>query len=217
MWHVSRYSVATAQWAGTQQAPRLYQKSTRFGCWKFANLNTWTTDSGNNTVSQTARVPPQHGNKTDWDVYENKTMQMQTNKKTMLENQTFDFQSQSLSLRSVTTEKLWTENVKRRRFIHSELQSSAGGHQGQNQLEHSSGLIVTSLLQVSLLTLKQTIYTYIFIYIRVYRIHPDSGYKIVTLKKKNKRDVTLAFLRTILFCITRSMASKHTSEGQQVI
>lgn len=59
-----------------------------------------------------------------------------------------------------------------------ELQSSAGGHQGQNQLEHSSGLIVTSPLQVSLLTLKQTIYTYIFIYIRVYRIHPDSGYKI---------------------------------------
>lgn len=128
---------------------------------------------------------------------------MQTNKKTMLENQTFDFHS--------------TENVKRRRFIHSELQSSAGGHQGQNQLEHSSGLIVTSLLQVSLITLKQTIYTYIFIYIRVYRIHPDSGYKIVTLKKKNKRDATLAFLRTILFCITRSMASKHTSEGQQVI
>lgn len=72
MWHVSRYSVATAQWAGTQQAPRLYQKSTRFGCWKFANLNTRTTDSGNNTVSQTASVPPQHGNKTDWDVYENK-------------------------------------------------------------------------------------------------------------------------------------------------
>lgn len=188
MWHVSRYSVATAQWAGTQQAPRLYQKSTRFGCWKFANLNTRTTDSGNNTVSQTASVPPQHGNKTDWDVYENKLCKCkQTKKKTMQENQTFDFQSQSLSLRSVTTEKLWTENVKRRRFIRSELQSSAGGHQGQNQLEHSRGLIVTSLLQVSLLTLKQTIYTYIFIYIRVYRIHPDSGYKIEDNCPKEKK------------------------------
>lgn len=111
----------------------------------------------------------------------------QTKKKTMLENRTFDFQSQSLSLRSVTTEKLWTENVKRRRFIHSELQSSAGGHQGQNQLEHSRGLIVTSLLQVSLLTLKQTIYTYIFIYIRVYRIHPDSGCKIEDNRPKEKK------------------------------
>lgn len=110
---------------------------------------------------------------------------------TMLENRTFDFQSQSL--RSVTTEELWTENVKRRRFIHSELQSSAGGHQGQNQLEHSSGLIVTSPLQVSLLTLKQTIYTYIFTYIRVYRIHPDSGYKIEDNQpneKKIKTNVT---------------------------
>lgn len=81
MWHVSRYSVATAQWAGTQQAPRLSQKSTRFGCWKFANLNTRTTDSGNNTVSQTASVPPQHGNKTDWDVYENKQCKCKQTKK----------------------------------------------------------------------------------------------------------------------------------------
>lgn len=188
MWHVSRYSVATAQWAGTQQAPRLYQKSTRFGCWKFANLNTRTTDSGNNTVSQTASVPPQHGNKTDWDVYENKLCKCkQTKKKQCWRIGHSTFRVSHCRCRSVTTEKLWTENVKRRRFIRSELQSSAGGHQGQNQLEHSRGLIVTSLLQVSLLTLKQTIYTYIFIYIRAYRIHPDSGYKIEDNRPKEKK------------------------------
>lgn len=93
---------------------------------------------------------------------------------------TFHFQSQSLEPRDVTTEKLWTGKVKSRRLIRSELQSSAGGRRGQHQSEHSGGLIVTSPLQVSPLTLKQIIYTYIyfFIYIRVYRIYPDSGYKI---------------------------------------
>ena len=88
------------------------------------------------------------------DVYENKLYKQHTK---MLRNLTFRtsrVRSLAMQRRQICFGQKRTSDVRNaeRRFIHNELQSSAGGHDGQISSNIRTDLIVASLIQVSNMT-----------------------------------------------------------------